>query len=135
MSATDVIIDELVLGRQRYAMGETVVALMEGFRRDYMPKVEICEAFVMLLILRKMLEVHIRGQNASASAISRAVNMSRTTVRRKLGLLEELGAVEKIGSRFRVLPTYMNSPHMVRGFRKRRDIMRQAPKRMAETDS
>jgi hypothetical protein len=135
MPDTEAIIDELQLGRQRYAMAETVVTLMEGFRRDYMPKVGTWDAFAMLLILRKMLEGHTRGQNASASGISRALGMPRTTVRRKLGLLEKLGAVERIGSRFRVLPAYMNSPHMIRGFRKRRDILRQAPKRMAETGS
>jgi len=135
MPDTEAIIDELELGRQRYAMGETVVTLMEGFRKDYMPRVGTWDAFAMLLILRKMLEGHIRGQNASASGISRALGMPRTTVRRKLGLLEKLGAVESIGSRFRVLPAYMNSPHMIRGFRKRRDIVRQAPKKMAETGS
>jgi hypothetical protein len=135
MSDTEAIIDEIVLGRQRYVLAETVVTLTEGFRRDCMPKVRTWEAFAMLLILRKMLEVHIRGHNASASGLSRALGMPRTTVRRRLGLLEKLGAVERIGSRFRVVATYMNDPHMVRGFRKRREIVRQAPRKMAETAS
>src|SRR5262245_39010729 len=113
MRDTDVIIHELELGRQRYAMAETVVTLMEGFRKDYMPNVRPWQAFVLLLILRKMLDMHMRGRAASASGISQALGMPRKTVRRKLGLLEKLGAVERIGLRFAVLPAYMNRPHMV----------------------
>jgi len=126
------IIDEIELGRERYAMAETVVKLMEGMRKDYLPNVKMWDAFTILLIARRMLQVHMRGQKASAAGISRAIGVSRTTVQRKLAQLKKMGAVEQQGARYSIVPAFMNSPHMVGGFRRRRDILKQAALRAAQ---
>ena len=129
------IIDSLELGRQRYVMAETVIQMVEGFRRDYMPNVRTWDAFALLLLLRKMLDQHMAGRAASASALSRSVGMPRTTVQRKLAQLKKIGAIEQHGSRFMVSPTYMNSPKMLQGFRRRLDFIRSAPKRISVSGS
>jgi len=129
------ILDEIKLGRKRYTMAETVVRLTEGFRTDYMPHVRTWDAFTLLLILRKMIEQQMSRRPSSACTLSRTLHMPRTTVSRKLAQLKQMGAIEQHGSRFEVLATYMNSPQMVMGFKRRRDMMQSATKKMADSDA
>jgi DNA-binding transcriptional ArsR family regulator len=74
-------------------MADTVIRLMEGFRDDSLPGVRTWDAFVLLLIIRKIYEIHTAGREVTASALSRAVGMPRTTVLRKLAQLKEIGKV------------------------------------------
>jgi biotin operon repressor len=129
------ILDQIKLGRKRYAMAQTVVRLVEGFRADYMPQVKPWDTFALLFILRKMLEQQMSARPSSASTLSRALGMPRTTVSRKLAILRRIGAIEQHGSRFEVLATYMNSPEMVMGFKRRRDMVQSAAKKMADSDA
>jgi hypothetical protein len=76
------IIDAIKMGHQRYVLADTVVQLTEEFRDDYVPLAKAWEAFELLLILRRMLEAHQRGRESSALELSRAIGMSRTTVKR-----------------------------------------------------
>jgi hypothetical protein len=76
------ILDEIKLGRKRYAIAQTVVRLIEGFRADYMPRVKPRDTFTLLFILRKMLDPQMSARPSSASTLSRALGMPRTTVSR-----------------------------------------------------
>jgi hypothetical protein len=129
------IIHAIQWGRERFVLADTVVQLTEGFRADYVPKLSTWEAFAMLLILRRMLDVHQRGRLSSPSGISRAIGMPRTTVYRRLELLKTIGAIEQRGSRFAVLPEFMNAPHKLAGFKRRRDMWHSADKKMSATDT
>lgn len=88
------------------------------------------EAFALLLILRKMLDQHVNARPSSASTLSRAVGMPRTTVQRKLMLLKQMGAVEQHGSRFAVVPEFMNVSQRVEGFKHRRELWHRADKKI-----
>jgi biotin operon repressor len=129
------ILEEIKAGRQRYKMADTVVRLCEGFRADYMPSMKTWEAFVLLLILRKMLDQHVHGQPANASTLARSLGMPRTTVQRRLAQLKQIGAIKQHGSRFAVLSSYMNAPQMLLGFEHRRDMVRSASKKMDNPQS
>jgi hypothetical protein len=127
------IIDAIKLGHERYVLADTVVRLTEEFRDDYVPGAKTWEAFAMLLILRRMLDVHQRGRKSSALGLSRAIGMPRTTVQRRLENLKKMGAIEQDGARFTVLPEFMNASHMVEGFKRRRVIWHRAAKKMSAT--
>jgi DNA-binding IclR family transcriptional regulator len=96
-------------------MAEMGIRLMEGFRDDYLPGMRTWDAFALLLIIRKMYEMHTAERKATASALSRAVGMPRTTVLRKLSLRNKIGAVEKYGLHFMLSPKYFNNPAHVAG--------------------
>jgi hypothetical protein len=127
------IIDAIKFGRERYVLADTVVRLTEEFRADYIPHAKTWDAFTLLLILRRMLDVHQQGRESSAVAIARAISMPRTTVNRKLPQLKKLGAIEQQGARFTVLPEFMNAPHLVEGFKHRREVWHRADKKMSGT--
>jgi hypothetical protein len=116
-------------------MAETIIRLMEGFRDDYLPGMRTWDAFALLLIIRKMYEMHTAGRKATASALSRAVGMPRTTVLRKLSLLKKIGAVEKYGPHFMLSPKYFNNPRMLQGFKRRAIIVRNWPNKLSEMDN
>lgn len=94
-------------------MAETVIRLMESLRDDYLPGMRTWDAFALLLIIRKIYEMHTAGRRATASALSRAVGMPRTTVLRKMSQLKKIGAVEKYGSHFMLSPKYFNNPRIL----------------------
>src|SRR5580704_7063337 len=91
------VLGRLVLGRQRYAMAELGLKLIEGFTRDYMPGERPWDALGLLLIMYKMVKMHQRGRTASSSELSRVCGIPRETLRRKLARLVRLGFVEKRG--------------------------------------
>jgi len=127
------IIDAINMGHERYVLADTVVRLVEEFREDYVPEAKTWEAFELLLILRRMLEVHQRGRKSSALGLSRAIGMPRTTVHRRLERLKAMSAIEQDGARFTVLPKFMNASHMVEGFKHRREMWHRAAKKMSAT--
>jgi hypothetical protein len=127
------IIDAIKFGRERYVLADTVVRLTKEFRTDYVPGAKTWEAFQLLLILHRMIEVDQRGRESSALAVSRAIGMPRTTVQRRLEQLKQMGAVEQRGPRFTVVPTFMNAKHMLEGFERRRDMWGRAAKKMSTT--
>jgi hypothetical protein len=127
------IIDAIKMGHERYVLADTVVRLVEEFREDYIPGAKAWEAFELLLILRRMLDVHQRDKESSALGLSRAIGMPRTTVQRRLESLKKMGAIEQDGARFTVLPEFMNASHMIEGFKRRRDIWHRAAKKMSAT--
>jgi hypothetical protein len=124
------ILDAIKFGHERYVLADTVVRLTEAFRADYVPDAKTWEAFALLLILRKMLEQQMNARPSSASTLSRAVGMPRTTVQRRLAQLTKLGAVEQHGSRFAVVPEFMNVSLRVEGFKHRREVWHRADKKM-----
>jgi hypothetical protein len=129
------IIGAIKFGYQRYVLADTVVRLTEEFRADYVPRAKTWEAFALLLILRRMLDVHLRGRKSSAVQISRTIGMPRTTVYRKLAQLKKMGAIKQEGARFTVVPEFMNASHMLTGFKRRRDMWHGADKKMSAMDT
>jgi hypothetical protein len=127
------IIDAIKFGRERYVLADTVVRLVEEFREDYLPNAKTWEAFELLLILRRMIEVHQRGRESSALGLSRTIGMPRTTVHRRLERLKTMGAIKQDGARFTVLPEFMNASHMVEGFKRRREMWHRAAKKLSAT--
>jgi len=122
------------LGMERHAMAETCIRLIEAIRDDYMPGVRTWDALALLIILRKMFDLHTTGRTASASALSRAVGMPRTTMLRKLAQLKKIGAVEQHGLRYAMSPTYLNSPTMLWGFGRRAALVRRTAKKLSNLD-
>jgi hypothetical protein len=128
------IFNEIELAHERYAMADTVVGLCEGFRQDYFPKASLLDAFVLLLVLRRMVDRHRHGRLANATCISQATGIPRTTVQRRLAQLESLGAIrEQRSSQFVVVPEFMNTPERLEGFVRRRERVGIAYKRMHGT--
>jgi hypothetical protein len=81
-------LDGIIFWKQRYAIGELVIRLMEGFRDDYMPRVKTPEAFELLIIIEKLLDLHEVGRLGTASAISRSTDIPRTSVYPRLDYLK-----------------------------------------------
>ena len=129
------IFNEIELAHDRYTMADTVVGLCEGFRHDYFPEASILDAFVLLLVLRRMVDRHRHGRLANATCISQATGIPRTTVQRRLAQLERLGAItQQRSSQFMVVPEFMNTPDKLIGFVKRRRRVGIAYKKMHSTE-
>jgi hypothetical protein len=124
------ILDEMELGRQRYTLADTLIKLIESIRTDCMPSVKTWEAFSFLLILRRMIDDHLAEHTSSVSALSRTLGIPRATLIRRLKRLQKMGAISKQGSRYRVIPEYMNSPQMIEGFKIRREMVRRLPPKL-----
>jgi len=124
------VLNAVILWKQRYAMGELIIRLMEGFRDDYMPRMRICEAFELLVVLEKLVDLHEVHRLGTASAISRSTDLPRTTVHRRLRHLNKLGAVERRGSGFLLVPAFLNSPLMLEGFKQRVHRVVRAPQKL-----
>jgi hypothetical protein len=127
------IVDEIVLGKQRYAMADLVVQLVETAKDDMLPFTASWEFFQHITIIRRMYEMHEQGQEASDGDLSRSTVIPRSTMRQRLQELMEYGAVERRGYRYVLSPAFFNSEFMLRGFRLRRFIVAVAPEKMAET--
>lgn len=127
------IIDEIVLGKQRYAMADLVVQLVESARDDMLPFTAPWEFFQHIAIIRRMYEMHERNQEASDGDLSRSTAIPHSIMRRRLQELSDYGAVERRGHRYVLSPAFFNSEFMLRGFRLRRFIVTVAPEKMAET--
>jgi hypothetical protein len=128
------IIDEIVLGKQRYAMADLVVGLAESARDDMLPFATVWEFFQHIVIIRKMYEMHERGQQASIEDLSRLTTIPGSTMQQRLGELLDCGAIEPRGPRYMLTPAFFNSEFMLRGFRLRRMIVTIAPEKMADTN-
>jgi biotin operon repressor len=128
------IIDAIQLGRQRNAVVEAVVRLTESYRDDYLPGSTTLDAFAVVLICQKMLAMHAVGREVSASALSRAVGMPRTTVLRKLAQLKKIGAVEQRGRRYLMSSAFLNRPAALQGFKRRVAIVRKTTEELSNLD-
>jgi hypothetical protein len=109
------VIDE----RRRHAVADLHDRLVETIRDDYFPDTSTCCAFELALIGTKMWDMVDAGHMASASALSRATGIPRTTVQRRLAYLKRLGAVEQHASKYTVSPTYMNRSTLLDGHARR----------------
>jgi len=123
-------LDAIILWKQRYAMGELIIRLMESFRDDYMPRVKTSEAFELLVIIERLFDLHEVSRLGTASAISRSTDIPRSTVHRRLDYLKKLGAVERRGSGFLLVPAFLNHPIMLEGFKRRVCMVVRAPKKL-----
>lgn len=119
-----IIVHAVDLGPSRYTMVDTVVRLIESVRQDFGPETKTWETFINLLIVHRMWAQHRNGQLASAAGIAKAVGMPRSTVQRRLRRLVKDGAVERRGTRYAIVPEFINSPHGIaalgtKGFKRR----------------
>jgi hypothetical protein len=122
------VIDE----RRRHAVADLLVRLVETVRDDYFPGTSMCRAFELTLIGTKMWDMLDADRVPSASALSRATGIPRSTVLRRLAYLKRLGAVEQHGSKYTVLPAYLNRSTLLDGHARRMLKIVTGSKKLAE---
>jgi hypothetical protein len=135
MSMPQIIVDAIDLGPSRFTMVDTIVRLIEAVRQDFGPDTKTWETFINLLIVHRMWAKHRNGQLASAAGIAKAIGMPRSTVQRRLLRLVKEGAVERRGTRYVIVPEFINSPHGIsdlgtKGFKRRVARWHEAGKKM-----
>ena len=124
--------DKIEKGRERFATADLAVRLIEDLRRDYWPDVNAWDAFAMTVFVRATLSINQSGRLASVDRISRMSGISRSTVQRRMEMLHQQGAVEKRGSRFALVPEFFNAPHILEGFKRRRQMVQAVSKKLAD---
>jgi hypothetical protein len=128
------VIEDIVFGKQRCAVADLVIDVLESARQDMLPFMTTWEFFQHIVIVRKMYEMHERDRECTATDLSRLTTIPYPMVQQKLQDLLERGAVERVGPRSYVLaPEFFNSDFMLRGFRLRRVTISIAPEKMGET--
>jgi DNA-binding IclR family transcriptional regulator len=120
---------------QRHTLADSVIRLLETFRDDLFPGVATWESFALFLILHRIAHMNQLGRAANASALAWSTGIPRTTVRRRLAELRRTGIIEQRGSCYLLSATFMNHPHLLRGFKRRREMVRHLSKYLAETAS
>ena len=126
------LINSVKMGRQRYVMAETIVSVCEGFGAEAMPGLKVWDVFPLIVILRKMADNSLHRRSSNATSLARTLGMPRTTVQRRLTQLKRMGAVEQHGVRYTVVATFLNHPKQVEGFKRRRDQIGVAHRKMSE---
>jgi DNA-binding transcriptional ArsR family regulator len=128
------LLEQLTFGkRARRVVADLIIELVETCRDDFMPGTPLCEFFMYVLIGGKMLSLHERGREASASDLSRLTGIPRTTVQRKLRELSQAGAIERRGHRWIITPSFFNTPLVLKGFKRRQVIVSLAREKIATT--
>jgi hypothetical protein len=128
------LIEQIAFGKQRHAMADLMIQIMETARDDYKPGMPLWEVFMYMLIVGKMLTLHERGREASASDLSRLTGIPRSTVQRKLrGELTKEGVVERCGHRWIIAPSFFNTPLAIKGFKHRQFLVSRAREKLATT--
>ena len=128
------LLEQLTFGkRARRVVADLIIELVETCRDDVMPGTPLCEFFMYVLIGGKILMLHERGREASASDLSRLTGIPRTTVQRKLRTMLKLGAIERCGRRWIIVPSFFNTPLVIKGFRRRQVIVSHAREKIATT--
>jgi predicted transcriptional regulator len=125
-----VMLERIERWHERTAMADLCIRLVQSIGRDYFPGARTCDAFEMLVILNAMFEMHTAGRFATASALARSTGISRSTVQRRIGKLTKLGAIERNGTRFLLSVSYLNKPGILEGFKRRVDVVKDAPKKL-----
>jgi hypothetical protein len=120
---------------QRHTLVESIIRLLETFRDDLFPGATTWESFALLVVLHRIANMNQLGRAANASALAWSTEMPRTTVRRRLARLKKAGVIEQRGSCYLLSPKFMNHPHILRGFKRRREIVRHLSKYLTETVS
>jgi DNA-binding IclR family transcriptional regulator len=87
----------------------------------------------LILILHRIADMNQLGRGANASALAWSTGMPRTTVRRKLTQLKKAGLIEQRGPRYLLSATFLNRSHILRGFKRRREMVWHLSKYLAET--
>jgi hypothetical protein len=128
------LLEQLIFGkRARRVVGDLIVELVETCRDDFMPDMPLCEFFSYVLIVSKIATLHERGREASTSDLSRLTGIPRTTVQRKLRTMLKEGAIERCGRRWIIVPSFFNTPLVIKGFRRRQVIVSLAREKMDTT--
>jgi hypothetical protein len=127
-----IIVDDFALGPQRRALGDAVFELIESARDDMFPYMPTWEFFQHVVIMRQMYEMHERDQEASAGELARLTAIPASTVQRRLQELLDLGAAERRGCGYLLVPAFFNSESMLRRFRLRRAIVSIATEKTEE---
>jgi biotin operon repressor len=128
------VVQQIKKARQRYAMADAVVRSCEGFRADYLPTMSTCEAFTLLLVLRTMIDQHMQDRPVKLGTLAEALDISRSTLQRKLAHLKRIGAVEQTGTHYFVVPLFMNSPRMMVGYERRKIMWGEALSTITQLD-
>jgi hypothetical protein len=128
------LLEQLTFGKcARRVVADLITELVEASRNDFMPGMPLSEFFMYVLIVGKMMTLHERGREASASDLSRLTGIPRTTVQRKLRELLKVGAIERCGHRWIIVPSVFNTPLVIKGFKRRQVIVSLAREKMATT--
>jgi len=127
------VVSALLSFEQRHTLVGNVIHLLETFRDDYFPDVATWETLALVLILHRIIDINQLGRAANASALAWSTGMPRTTVRRKLTQLRKIGIIEKRGPSYLVSAAFMNRPNILRGFKRRREMVWHLSKYLAET--
>lgn len=125
-------VQQVLLLKQRHMMAETFIHVMEGCRDDYFPGETLENVISFVLIIEKMTDINEVGREATASALSRSIGISRATIRRKLVMLARLGLIERRRSRYVISPEGLNHPLMLQGYRERLTLLANATKKMVK---
>jgi hypothetical protein len=110
------IVAKLLLGKERRAIGQMIIRLVESTRDDFFPGMPIQDFIVALLLLDGVYEQNERGREASASGLARTTGIPRATVQRRLIELDKKWhAIEQRRHRYVLNLTFFNAPLTMRG--------------------
>jgi DNA-binding transcriptional ArsR family regulator len=125
-------VQRVLLFKQRHAMAETFIHVIESCRDDYFPGETLENVISFVLIIEKMTDINEVGREATASALSRSIGIPRATLRRKLVLLTRLGLIDQRRSRYVISPGGLNHPLMLQGYKDRLTLLANATKKMVK---
>jgi hypothetical protein len=90
---------------------------------------------MLFIIISRLFNINEAVRAASASELTRATGIPKTTMHRKLAYLQRKGFIERLDSCFVLSPGQVNKPCALRGFWGHLHKVRRWPKKVVETTS
>ena len=104
---------------QRVIVVNLSLRIIEMIRDSYLPGISLPDSALLLMIAMRIFQKQRKGSRTTISALSRALEMSRPTLYRRLAQLIKRGLIVKQGQSYVICLDTLNSPEAVRDFKRR----------------
>ena len=119
---------------QRVIVVDLSLRILEMIRDSYLPGMAIPDSALLLMIAMKIFQRQKKGSRTTISALSRALDMSRPTLYRRLAQLIKHGLIVKQGQSYVISLDALNGPDAVRDFKRRVAVILQGAQKLSKLE-
>ena len=120
---------------QRVIVVNLSLRIIEMIRDSYLPGISLPDSALLLMIAMRIFQKQRKGSRTTISALSRALEMSRPTLYRRLAQLIKRGLIVKQGQSYVICLDTLNSPQAVRDFKRRVAVILEGAQKLSKLDT
>jgi DNA-binding transcriptional ArsR family regulator len=120
---------------QRVIVVNLSLRIIEMIRDSYLPGIGLPDSALLLMIAMRIFQRQKKGSRTTISALSRALEMSRPTLYRRLAQLIKRGLIVKRGQSYVICLDALNRPEAVRDFKRRVAVILEGAQKLSKLDT